>query len=257
MPARCRYGVAMEFFDFLGKDQRYRRNSLNRLNKRHRFLVEPYRAEIDGSSVLDIGAYDGRWSYALSEAGAREVVALEARAESMAEFSSYPAGPVKDRVRFVQGDVQDVLPRMIADGTRFEVVALFGFLYHVMDHYTLLKQISQLGPRLVIIDSEFAMSPRPVIRLVREKTDNDHNSIAHVPGQTKAPVGIPSKLALTWMAASLGYGVEWADWESLKPRERRGLDGYYTEPPGWKRRDTCALRSVDGSPAPAADAADA
>ena len=62
---------------------------------------------------------------------------------------------------------------------------------------------------------------------------------------------------LIWMAASLGYGVEWADWESLKPRERRGLDGYYTEPPGWKRRDTCALRSVDGSPAPAADAADA
>jgi SAM-dependent methyltransferase len=247
----------MEFFDFLGKDPRYRRNSRNRLNKRHRFLVEPYRADLAGSSVLDIGAYDGRWSYALSEAGAREVVGVEAREESTALFASYPPGPIKDRVRFVQGDVQDVLPRMIADGTTFDVVALFGFFYHVMDHYTLLKQISQLGPRLVIIDSEFAMSPRPVIRLVREKTDNDHNSIAHVPGQTKAPVGIPSKLALTWMAASLGYAVEWADWESLEPRERRGLDGYFTEPPGWKRRDTCALRLVDGSPSGAVDQADA
>jgi SAM-dependent methyltransferase len=247
----------MEFFDFLGKDPRYGRTSLNRLNKRHRFLVEPYRADLDGSSVLDIGAYDGRWSYALSEAGAREVVAIEAREESMALFESYPPGPIKDRVRYVQGDVQDVLPRMIADGTRYDVVALFGFLYHVMDHYNLLKQIAQLGPRLVIIDSEFTMSPRPAIRLVREKTDNDHNSIAHVPGQTKAPVGIPSRLALTWMAASLGYGVEWADWESLKPRERRGLDGYFTEPPGWKRRGTCALRTVEGSPPRAADQADA
>jgi hypothetical protein len=247
----------MEFFDFLRKDPRHGRNSLNRLNKRHRFLIEPYRADIDGSSVLDIGAYDGRWSYALSDAWAREVVAIEAREESMAHFESYPPGPAKDRVRFVKGDVQDVLPQMIAHAIRFDVVALFGFLYHVMDHHNLLKQIAQLSPRLVIIDSEFAMSPRPVIRLVREKTDNDHNSIAHVPGQTKAPVGIPSKRALTWMAASLGYGVEWADWASLKPRERRGLDGYFTEPPGWKRRDTCALRLMEGPPPGAADQADA
>jgi len=252
MRLRCR----MEFFDFLRRDPRYGRHSLNRLNKRYQFLVQPYRADIDGSTVLDIGAYDGRWAYALSDAGAREVVAIEGREESMAHFESFPPGPAKDRVRFVIGDVQDVLPRMIADGTRFDVVALFGFLYHVMDHYRLLTQIARLGPRLVIIDSEFAMSPRPVIRLVREKTDNDHNSIARVPGQTKAPVGIPSRLALTWMAASLGYDVEWADWESLAPRERRGLSGYFTDPPEWKRRDTCALRSVESSPAGATDRAD-
>jgi Methyltransferase domain len=237
----------MEFFDFLQKEHRYSstRNSVNRLNKRHRFLIEPYRSDIEGSSVLDIGAYDGRWAYALSAAGAREVVGIEAREESMAKFAAYPPGPVKDRVRFERGDVQEVLPRLAAEGGQFEVVALFGFLYHVMDHYNLLKMIARLRPRLVIIDSEFCTNPGAIIRLAREKTDNDHNSIAHVPGQSKVPVGIPSKRALTWMAASLGYDVEWADWETLKRRERRGLDGYFTKPPEWKRRGTCALR-LDG-----------
>jgi len=242
----------MEFFDFLEKEHRYSstRNSLNRLNKRHRFLIEPFRADIEGSAVLDIGAYDGRWSYALSAAGAREVVAIEAREESIAKFADYPPGPVKDRVRFAKGDVQDVLAALAAEGSQFDVVALFGIFYHVMDHYNLLKMIARLSPRLVIIDSEFCTNPAAVIRLAREKTDNDHNSIAQVPGQTKVPVGFPSRTALTWMAASLGYGVEWADWETLKPRERRGLDGYFTKPPEWKRRDTCALRSVQAPPTP-------
>jgi hypothetical protein len=48
------------------------------------------------------------------------------------------------------------------------------------------------------------------------------------------------------MAATLGYGIEWADWGSLSPDERGSLGSYYREPPEWKRRDTCALRPLPG-----------
>ncbi len=234
----------MGFFDFLRDSPRYAATpgSINRLNKRHRFLVQPYADEIRGSSVLDLASHDGRWSYALSAAGAAEVVGVEAREELIEQFAAYPEGPDKDRVSFIAGDVYQVLPRLVVEGRRFDVVALLGLFYHVMDHYGLLKLIARLEPRLVIVDSEFAMTTDPVIRLIREKTDNRLNAIPHVADQVRAPAGIPSKAAMELMADSLGYDVEWADWEALGPRQRRGLQSYYREPPEWKRRDTCALR---------------
>lgn len=236
----------MGFFDFLGDSERYGESSgIPRLNKRHRFLVKPYEAEIAGSSVLDLASHDGRWSYALSSAGAREVVGVEARQELIDQFASYPPGPEKDRISFLQGDVYEVLPRLVAEGRRFDVVAVFGLFYHVMDHYGLLKLIHRLQPRLVIIDSEFYLNEEPVIRLLRESTDRILHSIAHIPGQTRAPAGIPSKTAFEWMTASLGWSTEWADWESVPEDKRRGILSYYREPPEWKRRDTCALRPVD------------
>lgn len=236
----------MGFFDFLRDSPRYAATpgSVNRLNRRHQFLVEPFAADLADASVLDLASHDGRWSYALSAAGAREVVGIEARAEVMAQFDSYPAGPVKDRVSFLEGDIYDVLPRLVAEGRRFDVVAVYGLLYHVMDHYLLLKLIARLEPRLVVIDSEFFMSPDPVVRIIRETTDQKLHSIAHVPGQVKAPAGIPSRAALESMADTLGYGVEWADWERLPQRRRRGLASYYREAPEWKRRDTCWLRPL-------------
>ncbi|MGY2704304.1 class I SAM-dependent methyltransferase [Nocardioides sp. HB32] len=236
----------MPFFDFLRDAERYASTpgSVKRLNTRHRYLVKPYAAELEGSSVLDLASHDGRWSYALSAAGAREVVGIEARAESIAGFAAYPDGPVKDRIGFIQGDVYEELPRLVAEGRRFDVVALLGLFYHVMDHYGLLKLIARLEPRLVIVDSEFALSPDPIVRLIREKTDNRLNSIAHVPDQVRAPAGIPSRSAMELMAETLGYAVEWADWETLPEGRRAGLRSYFREPPEIKRRHTCALRPL-------------
>ncbi len=75
-----------------------------------------------------------------------------------------------------------------------------------------------------------------------EPTDSHLNSIPHEPGQEIAPVGIPSRSALEVMAHSLGYTVEWADWDRLPQQRRAGLKAYYRVPPAWKRRGTCALR---------------
>lgn len=234
----------MPFFDFLKSNVRYADHPLNinRLNRRHEFLVAPYASEIAGKRVLDLASHDGRWSYALSAAGAGEVVGVEAREDQIAQFDRYPAGEVKDRVRFVPGDVYVELPRLVEEGQRFDVVAVYGLFYHVMDHYGLLKLVKQLGAELVIIDSEFYLHPDPVIRFATESTDSHLNTIAHDRDQDIAPVAVPSAAALETMATSLGYDVTWADWESVPVSERGGLRSYYRTAPSWKRRDTCALR---------------
>lgn len=243
---RVVHRTCVGFFDFLGTNERYagRDLNLNRLNRRHEFLVAPYADDLSGAKVLDLASHDGRWSYALSAAGAREVVGVEARADQMEQYAAYPDGEVKDRVRFVHGDVYEVLPDLIARGETFDVVAIFGLYYHVMNHYDLLKLVRRLQPGLVVIDSEFSLSARPVIRLATEATDSHLNSVAHQEGQVVAPVGIPSRSAMELMATSLGYAVEWADWETVPTAQRGGLKAYYRDGRAWKRRGTCALRPV-------------
>ena len=232
------------FFDFLEANPRYagKRLNLNRLNQRHEFLVRPYVAELAGAKVLDLASHDGRWSFALSSAGAASVVGIEGRADLIEQFADYPEGDAKDRITLVNGDVYDELPKLIERGETFDVVAVYGLYYHLMDHYGLLKLIKQLAPGLVIIDSEFHLSDAPTIRLALESTDSHLNSLAHEAEQEIAPVGIPSGRAMELMAGTLGYAVEWADWDALPRSRRGGLKAYYRTPPAWKRRGTCALR---------------
>jgi hypothetical protein len=235
----------VSFFDFLADNPRYtgRRPSINRLNQRHGFLIDAYAKELSGARVLDLAAHDGRWSYALASAGAREVVGVEVRPELTAEFADgYPETEAKSRVRFVQGDVYEELPKLAAAGETFDVVAIFGLYYHVMNHYGLLTMVHQLKPRLVIIDSEFAVAPEPVIRLAEEPVSSHLNTIGYTEEQEMAPIGVPSFSAMELMAGSLGYTTEWADWDSLPEAQRVGLQSYYRRAPRWKRRATCALR---------------
>jgi hypothetical protein len=235
----------MSFFDFLKSTTRYAgsKMAVGRLDVRREFLVAPYQGQISGSRVLDLASHDGRWSYALAAAGAREVVGIEARPELIAQFDEYPPGEIRDRISFIEGDVFDELPAMVDRGEKFEVVAIYGLYYHIMDHYRLLKLVSQLKPKLVIIDSEFATYKQPMIKLMYEDTGKFLNTIAHAPGQERAPVGIPSHAAMEMMASSLGYSTEWANWCDVPPEKRKGLGEYYRDPKEIDRkRGTCALR---------------
>ena len=94
---------------------------------------------------------------------------------------------------------------------QFDVVAIYGLYYHVMDHYGLLNLCHQMSPKLIIIDSEFALAEEPIIRLAEEPTSSHLNSVAYTPDQVMAPVGIPSRSAMEVMARSLGYEVTWTD----------------------------------------------
>src|SRR5262245_36226628 len=147
----------MGFFDFLQTSARYAGEdaNLNRLEQRRRFIVEPYVDDLSGARVLDLACNDGRWSYALAAAGAREVVGVEARPELIDQFTQFPDDEHTAKVSLIAGDFFDVLPRLIEAGERFDVVAIYGVFYHIMDHYRLLKLVQRLEPRLIVIDSEF------------------------------------------------------------------------------------------------------
>ncbi len=232
----------MGFFDFLGEIEPYAEDggSVRRLNARHKMIIRPLASQIAGKSVLDLAAHDGRWAHAFADAGARSVLGIEGRAELVARYAHFPHPRVKERVTLQVGDIFAGMEAEVAAGHTYDVLGVLGIFYHIMDHFRLLKLVQRLRPELVIIDSEFALRPGPVITLARERVDNPLNAIEQVAGQEKTVIGIPSFPAMEVMADVLGYDITWLDWNTVPQGQRATIGDYYR--PENKRRGTCLLR---------------
>lgn len=230
----------MAAFDFLAATGRYSAKDVHRMNMRHAFIIEPFLKDLGGARVLDLAAHDGRWSYALAAAGALEVIGVEVRPELVSQFSDMPQDGHAAKVELRVGDLFDALQNYVREEQTFDVIAIYGVLYHVMDHFLLLRRVTALRPKLVIVDSEFITGSSPMIQMVRERTDNPLNAIEATANQEVTMVGIPSVGAMEAMADVLGYRCFWLDWEAVAPGQRVGLSDYYRD--ARKRRRTCYLR---------------
>ena len=235
----------MSIFDFIRGKPLYAHNerSVDRLNTRHRFVISPFLDEIRGARILDLASHDGRWPYAFAQAGAREVIGIEGRAELIEQFETFPDDAAKARVELRQGDINVEVPKLVETGERFDVIGVLGIFYHITTHYVLLSQLSQLRPNLILIDSEFLNRPLEIIQLVPEDPRRHMNTLQQLPNQTKTLKGVPSRTATEMMARNLGYRVDWLDWDALPEDERQGVKDYYRK--GRMTRGTCALRPED------------
>jgi SAM-dependent methyltransferase len=240
----CGWSFLMGFFDFLNGVAPYSENpaSVARLNSRHYHLIEPFQEEINGARVFDIASHDGRWAYAFSGAGAARVTGVEARPELIERFDDFPDAELKQRVSLRHNDLFVELDSEASKGEIYDVVSVFGILYHIMDHFRLLKAVRALGPSLVIVDSEFMDRPGSVIQLSREKTDNDLNAAPQFESQEAAVVGYPSFKAMELMAEVLDFDLEWVDWGWYPDRLRKSVHDYYRTGGTGMRRGTCTLR---------------
>jgi hypothetical protein len=196
----------------------------NRLHQRYRAIIESNRAALSGAKVVDIGAHDGRWSFAARHAGAEHVTMIEPR----------PAAVTMARTRFaeysvpchgftiVQEDVSHLLG-WIAD-QRFDVVLLLGFLYHTGDHLRLMEAINASEPSVVVIDSEVIDDAEAVIRY-RVERDQDERC-AYASGR-RVITGTPSAGMIDMMLTHCGFRVfrfNWSgrcdDWHAVGDYQR-------------------------------------
>lgn len=238
------------FFDFLRDMPDYGESpaAIHRMNNRHKLIVAPFAAQIEGARVLDLGAHDGRWAYALAAAGAAQVLGIEARPDLIARYGAFPQTDFKDRVQLQCGDLFTALEALTAQderggqgerGERFDIVALYGIFYHVMDHMRLLHLVRRLQPRLILIDSEFITVENAMIQVLMEEVSNPLNAIPDIPGQTRTVVGIPSLRAMGFMAEALNMELHWVEKELILGEEITGMHDYFRT--GRKARFTCAL----------------
>ena len=128
---------------------------------RTRLAQFPIGADLRGKRVLDIGCWDGWFSFELERRGA-EVVALDCwdnpRFHEMhSVFNS--------RVEFRQMDVMEISPDTVG---RFDIVLFLGVLYHLKHPLLALEKVCSVTKELAAVDSyvlrdNFELSAQPVL----------------------------------------------------------------------------------------------
>jgi Methyltransferase domain len=188
------------------------------LNLRYEAIFGENRDIFDGAPVLDLASHDGRWSLAALATGARSVIGIEARPElvkaATENLGEYGYGT--DRVRFVTGDVHEVLNTQDFEA---DVVLCLGFLYHTLRYNELLAGIRRTSARYLVIDtfSRYMMRPVPNVNVITEHGGEQGKAAADA--YTHGPsvlVGRPNLAAIQTMLGAYGYRVErLSDWAGL------------------------------------------
>lgn len=184
----------------------------NRHDQRYEYFFAPL---IDtkifhGARVLDLGCNAGFWTLKALEAGASQVIAVDAREQHLQQLrlvlEQNQIEP--DRCLLQQGNVFDL------DFSTFgsvDIVLCLGLLYHTAKPFELLERIASLRPKLVLIDTKISRSQQAILEVLPEPLDDPRMAADW------GVVTVPSASALTKMCQTLGFQVQalsphFSDW---------------------------------------------
>jgi tRNA (mo5U34)-methyltransferase len=120
---------------------------------------------LKGKTVLDVGAWDGFFSFAAERAGASRVVAVDGPVWDNRTWGS-KAGfelareALGSRVEDRQLNVYEITPERVGI---FDVVLFLGVLYHVEDPILALKRLAAVTGELLVVETamDFVWTKRP------------------------------------------------------------------------------------------------
>jgi 2-polyprenyl-3-methyl-5-hydroxy-6-metoxy-1,4-benzoquinol methylase len=198
-----------EFFDQYPRFYNTSRTSpsVDRLSFRYHLIIEQNRSLIEGKKVLDLGAHDGRWSFAAIKAGAASVYGIEPRKRLVdnanATFAEY--GVPASAYKFVRRDGYRELERLERTGEKFDTAMVLGFLYHTAREYEVIYRLARLACSAIIVDTRVLrnVKEQPIIRLALESTKAEGSLFSA--GKPVDLAAIPSLPAVHLMLKAAGY----------------------------------------------------
>lgn len=113
--------------------------------------------ELTGKTVLDVGAWDGFFSFEAERRGASRVVALDtfswqARGEGTGKAGFELARRViGSKVEDIEVEVMDISPETV--GGTFDVVLFLGVLYHLRHPFLALEKLRSVTSELLILET--------------------------------------------------------------------------------------------------------
>lgn len=139
-------------------------------------------ARLDGWSVLDIGAWDGFFSFEAERRGASRVVAVDP--ECWREPAWGPNGwgtkepfelarrALDSKVEDVDIDLDDISPETLGE---FDLVLFLGVFYHLPDPWRIFRRAASVARRLMIVEThaDFQEITRPAMAFYPGEVDGD------------------------------------------------------------------------------------
>jgi len=135
-------------------------------------------------TVLDVGAWDGYFSFAAERHGAKRVVASDWHS-----WGNFGWGK-KESFDFVKNQLNSNVDELICkaeelptDGEKFDIVLLLGVTYHVKNPIALIERVSKRSIERVVIETEYRDDglSEPVLYLIPDDSLNNDNSNWNVP----------------------------------------------------------------------------
>lgn len=115
--------------------------------------------QMHGMSVLDVGAWDGFYSFEAERRGAQRVLATDYQAWRSQEVFGWGTGKsgfelarrtLGSRVEDLEIDVHEISPQTVG---MFDIVLFLGVLYHLPDPFTVLQRVASVTKRLLIVET--------------------------------------------------------------------------------------------------------
>jgi len=177
-------------------------------------VLEPIAAGAWGDlSCLDLACHEGFFAIHLALRGCRPVLGIDARPEHVSNADLIRDLYGLSALRFEVGDVTAIRPEQLGC---FDVVVLFGLLYHIENPIGVLRLAHRLTTRVCVIETQVANnlseridwgSHRSMRRmvgcfgLVDERTEVENNAEASVTGISL----VPSREGLLWALGAVGF----------------------------------------------------
>jgi tRNA (mo5U34)-methyltransferase len=118
---------------------------------------------LDGARVLDVGAWDGYWTFEALRRGAAEVVAIDDFSDFLGQLENADRrawetfdvcrsafGYSESRCKRIDMSVYDVSEELLG---RFDVVFFFGTLYHLRHPLLALDRLAAVCDRTIFVES--------------------------------------------------------------------------------------------------------
>jgi tRNA (mo5U34)-methyltransferase len=196
-------------------------------------VVHLHLPELAGRTVLDVGAYDGFYSFEAERRGAKRVVAADhwawnwpgADARGNFELAQRVLG---SRVETQDIAVEDLSPATL--GSTFDVVLFLGVLYHAADPIGYLKNVRSVTAGVAIIETvvDLLDVPIPAAAYYQGASMNDDASNHFGPNRLAVEgmlkdVGFSRVTAFDPWTASKDWGIQTGSADSVVGRLARRL----------------------------------
>jgi tRNA (mo5U34)-methyltransferase len=106
--------------------------------------------DLSGKSVLDIGAYDGYFSFEAERRNAARVLAYDHLDPELSGFSTAKR-ILGSRVEHMLGSVYDLSPELVG---RFDVVLFLGVIYHLRSPLLALQRVHSVCDGVMYLESQ-------------------------------------------------------------------------------------------------------
>jgi len=198
------FGVRVKPGVYPSKDERDldTRGLINRQMYRKVLLVDEVTKRFDfaGARILDVGCNCGYWSSIyITRYGASSMVGIEGRDLFIKQANLYYQSlGIQAKAIFICDNIADYDYAKFGEGA-FDFVLCAGILYHIKEHEELLKKISYVNRKALVIDTRISEQGEEFV----EPGDLCFNAI-----EATRDKRVPQKANLIDILHKLGYEVE-------------------------------------------------